>query len=85
MKKKAMIRPTRDMTQTTITREQLPAFLQGDEALRALLQTTVREVPGAGMDEALGASKGERTGERRGYRSGYTNSQWKTDFGGQGG
>ena len=76
-----MTRPTKDMTQTTITREQLLALLQGDEALRALLQTTVQEVLEAEMDEALGAGKGERTGERRGYRSGYYGRKLTTRVG----
>lgn len=71
MKEKTVTRPTKDMTKTAITREQLLALLQSDEALRALLQATVQEVLEAEMDEALGATKGERTGERRGYRSGY--------------
>jgi putative transposase len=81
MKEKTMIRPTKDMTQTTITREQLLALLQGDEALRCLLQTTVQEVLEAEMDEALGAGKGERTGERRGYRSGYYGRKLTTRVG----
>lgn len=42
-----------------------------DDAIRALLQTTVKEVLEAEMDEALGASSGERTTARRGYRSGH--------------
>ena len=76
-----MTRPTKDMTPTTITREQLLALLQSDEALRALLQTTVQEVLEAEMDEALGAGKGERTGERRGYRSGYYGRKLTTRVG----
>ena len=76
-----MTRPTKDMTQTTITREQLLALLQGDEALRALLQTTVQEVLEAEMDETFGATKGERTGERRGYRSGYYGRKLTTRIG----
>jgi len=81
MKEKTTIRPTKDMTETTITREQLLALLQGDEALRALLQTTVQEVLEAEMDEALGAGKGERSGERRGYRSGYYGRKLTTRVG----
>lgn len=53
------------------TREQLLALLQGDDALRALLQTTVQSVLEAEMEEALGAGWGERSNERRGYRSGH--------------
>jgi putative transposase len=37
------------------------------QVIRAVMQ----EVLEAEMDEALGASKGERTAERLGYRSGY--------------
>jgi transposase-like protein len=70
-KGKTMIRPTKDMTKTMTTREQLLALLTGDDALRALLETTVQEVLEAEMDDTLGVGKGERSGERRGYRSGY--------------
>ena len=66
-----MTRPTKDMTKTKLTREQMLALFQDDEALRTLVQTTVQEVLEGEMDEALGAGKSERTGERRGYRSGY--------------
>lgn len=66
-----MTRPTKDMTRTKLTREQMLALFEDSEALRVLVQTTVQEVLEAEMDEALGAAKGERTGERRGYRSGY--------------
>ena len=52
-----MTRPRKDMTQTTITREQMLALLQGDDALRALLQTTVQEVLEAEMDDALAPAK----------------------------
>lgn len=76
-----MTRPTKDMTKTTTTREQLLALLQDDDALRGLLQTTVQEVLEAEMDEALGAGKGERTGERRGYRSGYYGRKLTTRVG----
>jgi transposase-like protein len=76
-----MTRPTKDMTKTTITREQMLALLQEDEALRALLQATVQEVLEAEMDEALGAAKGERTCERRGYRSGYYGRKLTTRIG----
>src|SRR5215210_6337466 len=81
MKEKTMIRPTKDMTQTSFTREQLLALLEGDDALRRLLQTAVQEVLEAEMDEALGASKGERTGERRWYRSGYYGRKLTTRVG----
>ena len=81
MKEKTTIRPTKDMTQSTITREQLLALLQGDDALRTLLQTTVQEVLEAEMDDALGAVKGERTSERRGYRSGYYGRKLTTRVG----
>jgi putative transposase len=76
-----MTRPAKDMTQTTMTREHLLALLQGDDALRALLQTTVQEVLEAEMDEALGASKSERTATRRGFRSGYYGRKLTTRVG----
>ena len=66
-----MARPAKDTTTMTTTREQMLALLQGDDALRTLLQTTVQSVLEAEMDEALGAARGERTSERRGYRSGH--------------
>lgn len=69
--KKTTIRPTKDMTEKTTTREQMLALLQGDDAMRALLESTVQAVLEAEMDEALGASRGERTAARRGYRSGH--------------
>ena len=76
-----MTRPTKDMTKTAITREQLLALLQGDDAMRMLVQTIVQEVLEAEMEEALGATKGERTGERRGYRSGYYGRKLTTRVG----
>jgi transposase-like protein len=78
---KTMTRPAKDMTTKTTTREQLLALLQSDDALRRLLQTTVQEVLEAEMDEALGATKGERTDERRGYRSGYYGRKLTTRVG----
>ena len=50
-----MTRPTKDMTKTKLTREQMLALFQDDEALRTLVQTTVQEVLEGEMDEALGA------------------------------
>jgi putative transposase len=41
----------------------------------------VQEVLEAEMDEALGATKGERTGERRGYRSGHYGRKLTTRVG----
>lgn len=76
-----MTRPAKDMTQTTISREHLLALLQGDDALRALLETTVQEVLEAEMDEALGAGKSERTASRRGFRSGYYGRKLTTRVG----
>lgn len=76
-----MTRPAKQMTQTTISREHLLALLQGDDALRALLQSTVQEVLEAEMDEALGAGKGERTATRRGFRSGYYGRKLTTRVG----
>ena len=76
-----MTRPTKDMTKMTTTREQMLALLSGDDALRALLETTVQEVLEAEMDETLGAGKGERSGERRGYRSGYYGRKLTTRVG----
>jgi putative transposase len=78
---KTMTRPTKEMTQTMISREHLLALLQGDDALRALLQTTVQEVLEAEMDETLGAGKGERTSSRRGFRSGYYGRKLTTRVG----
>jgi putative transposase len=78
---KTMTRPTKDMTQTMISREHLLALLQGDDALRSLLQSTVQEVLEAEMDEALGAGKGERTAGRRGFRSGYYGRKLTTRVG----
>jgi hypothetical protein len=43
MEEKTVIRPTKDMTTTVIPREQLLALLQGDDAMRALVQTIVQE------------------------------------------
>jgi transposase-like protein len=57
MKEKTMIRPTKDMTTTVIPREQLLALLQGDDAMRALVQTIVQETLEAEMEEVLGAVK----------------------------
>jgi putative transposase len=79
--RRTMTRLTKKMTVNTDTREQLLALLQGDQAMRALLQTTVQEVLEAEMDEALGATKGERTGERRGYRSGHYGRKLTTRVG----
>ena len=56
-----MKRPATDMTKTKLTREQMLALFKDDEALRTLLQTTVKEVREGEMDEALGAGKNERT------------------------
>ena len=66
-----MARPAKDITAMQTTREQMLALLQGDDAMRALLQATVQAVLEAEMDEALGAERGERTPGRRGYRSGH--------------
>ena len=76
-----MSRATKDRTKTMTTREQMPALLTGDDALRALLETTVQEGLEAEMDETLGAGKGERSGERRGYRSGYSGRKLTTRVG----
>lgn len=81
MKEKTTIRPTKNIMQSMITREQLLALFQSDDAMRSVLQTMVQEVLEAEMDEALGASKGERTGERRGYRSGYYGRKLTTRVG----
>jgi len=76
-----MIRPKQDSTMMKTTREQMLALLQSDDAMRALLETTVQQVLEAEMDEAMGASKSERTGERRGYRSGYYGRKLTTRIG----
>ena len=80
-KGKAMTRPKEDNTMMKNTREQMLALLQSDDALRALLETTVQQVLEVEMDEAIGASKSERTGERRGYRSGYYGRKLTTRIG----
>lgn len=76
-----MTRPKSDTTTMGITREQLLGLLQGDDTIRALLETTVQQVLEAEMDETLGASKGERTSGRRGYRSGYYGRKLTTRVG----
>jgi putative transposase len=80
-KGKAMTRPKEDNTMMKTTRERMLALLQSDDALRALLETTVQQVLEVEMDEAIGASKSERTGERRGYRSGYYGRKLTTRIG----
>ena len=40
--RKTMTRPTKDITMTKNMREQMLAFLQDDEAIKQLLQTTVQ-------------------------------------------
>jgi hypothetical protein len=57
MKVATMTRPTKDMINTSV---HLLALLQGDEALRALVQTTVPEVL-----EACRPDLGERACSRR--------------------
>ena len=69
--KRTTIRPPKDMKEKIDSREQMLALLEGDDAIRALLEKTVQEVLEAEMDEALGAGRGERTTDRRGYRSGH--------------
>jgi putative transposase len=47
-------------------------LLKGDpDGLREAVRAVPREVPEAGMTDALGAAKGERTAARLGYRSGH--------------
>ena len=77
----SMIRPKQDTTMMTTTRAQMLALFKSDDALRALLETTVQQVLEAEMDEAIGASKSERTGERRGYRSGHYGRKLTTRIG----
>ncbi len=69
--KRPTIRLEADTKPNMTTREQMLALLQGDDAMRALLQTAVQSVLEAEMEEALGAGWGERSSERRGYRSGH--------------
>lgn len=64
-----------------MTREHLLELLQGDDAIRALLETTVQQVLEAEMAETLGADKGARTEARRGYRSGYYGRKLTTRVG----
>ena len=55
-----------------ITTEELKKVLREQEDyLKPLVQKLVQEMLEAEMQEALGASKGERTPTRLGYRSGY--------------
>jgi putative transposase len=79
--RKTMTRPTKDLNEMKLTREQLLGLLQSDDAIRALLETTVQQVLEAEMEETLGATKSERTGERRGYRSGYYGRKLTTRVG----
>ena len=76
-----MTRPKEDNTMMKTTRERMLALLQSDDALRALLETTVQQVLEAEMDEAMGAAKSERTDERRGYRSGHYGRKLTTRIG----
>ena len=46
-------------------------LLSSPDGLRDVIRVVMQEVLEAEMDEALGASKGERTPERLGYRSGH--------------
>lgn len=46
-------------------------LLSSPDGLRDVIRIVMQEVLEAEMDEALGASKGERTPERLGYRSGH--------------
>lgn len=69
------------MTKNNVTREHLLALFEGDDAMRALLQTTIQEVLEAEMDETLGARRGERTPWRRGYRSGHYRRRFITRVG----
>lgn len=46
-------------------------LLSNPEGLHEVIRAVMQEVLEAEMDEALGASKGERTPDRLGYRSGY--------------
>jgi len=76
-----MTRPNKDMTEMKLTREQLLGLLQSDDAIRALLETTVQQVLEAEMEETLGAPKSERCATRRGYRSGYYSRKLTTRVG----
>ena len=80
-KGKAMTRPTKDMPKAKTMREQMLALLTGDDALRALLETSVQQVLEAEMEEVLEAAKGERTRDRNGYRSGYYGRKLTTRVG----
>jgi putative transposase len=79
--RKTMTRPTKDLTEMKLTREHLLGLLQSDDAIRALLETTVQQVLEAEMEEALGAPKSERCATRRGYRSGYYGRKLTTRVG----
>jgi transposase-like protein len=46
-------------------------LLSNPDGLRDVIRVVMQEVLESEMDEALGASKGERTPERLGYRSGH--------------
>jgi putative transposase len=66
-----MTRPKKEVVMNEEAREHMLALLQGDEAIKRLLETTIQNVLEAEMEETLGAGRGERTSGRRGYRSGY--------------
>ena len=66
-----MTRPKKEVVMNEDAREHMLALLQGDEAIKRLLETTIQNVLEAEMEETLGAGRGERTSGRRGYRSGY--------------
>ena len=66
----------------TLSVSQIKAVLgEQEDFLKALVQTVVQEVLEAEMEEAVGASKGERAPGRLGYRSGYYSRKRTTRVG----
>ena len=66
----------------TLSASQIKAVLgEQEDFLKALVQTVVQEVLEAEMEEAVGASKGERAPGRLGYRSGYYSRKLTTRVG----
>lgn len=66
----------------TLSVSQIKAVLgEQEDFLKALVQTVVQEVLEAEMEEAVGASKGERAPGRLGYRSGYYSRKLTTRVG----
>jgi putative transposase len=60
------------LKKSNVSKSEIKAMLREDEdLLKGLVQIVVQQFLEAEMDEAVGASKGERSAERLSYRSGY--------------